>query len=99
MNTKELTTLVEEQGARIEALEARLEKALEWATKAQAHILALEGKAAPKKETEWKSGPRPSHPVRRPQAPAAAAAEPEMPEPLDDSICNPSPVVPEDCPF
>jgi hypothetical protein len=80
MNAQQLTPLVEAQAlviagleARIEALEARLEKALAWATTAQAHIQALEAKPA-KRETEWKSGPRPSHPVRRPQAPAAAAA-------------------------
>jgi hypothetical protein len=99
MNTKELTALVEEQGARIEALEARLEKALAWATTAQAHILALEGRAAPapKTESNWKSGVRPSHPVRRPAAPAAAAAE-LPPEPEEFPPCAGS-EVPEDCPF
>ena len=107
MNAQQLSPLVEAQAiaiagleARIEVLEARLEKALAWAITAQAHILALEGKNKPaKRETEWKSGPRPSHPVRRPQAPAAAAAE-LPPEPqLDDPVCNPSPIVPDDCPF
>lgn len=103
MNAKELTTLVEQQAAMVKALEARIEE-LEaarvgmrgWAEKVQAH---LTHKPAAKKQSDWVSGPRPSHPVRRPQAPAAAAAEPEMPEPLDDAVCNPSPIVPEDCPF
>lgn len=92
------TTTLKTLEARIDALEARLEKALAWAITAQAHIAYLEAKPA-KKASDWVSGPRPSHPVRRPAAPAAVAAEP-MPEPmLDDPVCNPSPVVPEDCPF
>ena len=110
MNAQQLTPLVEAQAlviagleARIEALEARLEKALVWATTAQAHIQALEAKPA-KKASDWVSGPRPSHPVRRPAALVASASsgiewKDLPPEPLDDAVCNPSPVVPEDCPF
>ena len=104
MNVKQLTALVEAQAATIAALAARIEE-LEaarigmraWATKVQAH---LTHKPAAKKQSDWVSGPRPSRPVRRPQAPAAAAAEPEpMPAPLDDPACNPSPITDADCPF
>ena len=106
MNAKELTELVEKQAlmieqlaARIDGLEASRERMLVWAEKVQAHNAYLEGKAkpAPKRETEWKSGPRPSHPVRRPAAPAAAAAE-LPPEPEEFPPCAGS-EVPEDCPF
>ena len=101
MNAKELTELVEAQAATIAALSERI-AALEvarigmrgWAEKVQAHLTHKPAKKA----SDWVSGPRPSHPVRRPQAPAAAAAE-LPPEPLDDPACNPSPAVSEDCPF
>ena len=104
MNTKELTELVQAQAAMIEQLAARIEELetarvgmRDWATKVQAH---LTHKPAAKKQSGWVSGPRPSHPVRRPAAPAAAAAEPAPePEPDEDLACGGRPIVPEDCPF
>ena len=102
MNAQQLTTLVEKQALMIEQLAARIEELetarvgmREWATKVQAH---LTNKPAAKKQSDWVSGPRPSHPVRRPQAPAAAAAEPE-PEQLTSSESELLATVPEACPF
>ena len=102
MNAKELTEIVEKQALMIEQLAARIEE-LEaarvgmrgWAEKVQAH---LTHKPAAKKQSDWVSGPRPSHPVRRPAAPAAAAAEPE-PEQLTSSEADMLAAVSEDCPF
>jgi len=112
MNTKQLTDLVEVQAAMIEQLAARIAELEQarvgmrgWAEKVQAHLTY---KPAAKKQSEWVSGYRPNRAVRRPEAPAAAAAEPassgiewkDLPvEPLDDPTCNPSPIVDEDCPF
>jgi hypothetical protein len=106
MNAQQLTPLVEAQAIAIAGLEARIaeleasrERMLVWAEKVQAHIAYLEGKAKPAK-TEWKSGPRPSHPVRRPAAPAAAAAElPPEPEQAASPGIEWKDLPVEDCPF
>ena len=104
MNAQQLSPLVEAQAIAIAGLEARIaeleasrERMLVWAEKVQAHIAYLEGKPA-KKESNWKSGVRPSHPVRRPAAPAAAAAE-LPPEQLTSSEADMLAAVPEACPF
>ena len=102
MNAKELTEIVEKQALMIEQLAARIEE-LEaarvgmrgWAEKVQAHLTHKPAKKA----SDWVSGPRPSHPVRRPAAPAAAAAEPE-PEQLTSSEADMLAAVPDyDLPF
>ena len=87
-------TMIEQLAARIAELEAARVGMRGWAEKVQAH---LTHKPAAKKQSDWVSGPRPSHPVRRPQAPAAAAVE-LPPEPEEFPPCAGS-EVPEDCPF
>ena len=91
--TKELTELVEKQALmiellvqRIESLELSREGMRGWAEKVQAHLTHKPAK----KQSDWVSGPRPSHPVRRPVAPAAAAAEiePEQAPPCEEACAT-----------
>ena len=92
--------MIEQLAARIEELETARVGMRGWAEKVQAH---LTHKPAVKKQSDWVSGPRPSHPVRRPEPqPHLTQLVAELyqePEPLDDAVCNPSPIAPEDCPF
>jgi hypothetical protein len=86
--------MIEQLAARIEELEAARVGMRGWAEKVQAHLTHKPAKKA----SNWVSGPRPSHPVRRPAAPAAAAAE--LPEP-EQAPCEEScaPVPDYDLPF
>jgi hypothetical protein len=92
--------MLEQLAARIEELEAARVGMRGWAEKVQAH---LTHKPAAKKQSDWVSGPRPSHPVRRPEpqphlTQLVAEIHQEREAALAQAPCE-EPSVPEACPF